>query len=482
MRREFLLNVFFLIGINVLIKPFYLFGIERTVQNVVGKETYGIYFTLLSLTYLLQALADLGVGNYNNRNIARHNQLLDKYFPYLLGLKLALGAFFLVVLFGVAAALGYTSALEWRLLIFLGINQVLISLILYLRTNISGLGGFRTDSRLSAMDKGLMVLIGSVLLFVPYFRARFRIEWLVYAQTASLVLTAATAFWLNGRRLSRIRVRFQRSVWWVILRKSLPFALVLLLTSIYTRVDALMLSQLLPDGDAQVGIYGAAYRLLDAGNMLGFLFAGLLLPMFARMLKEKQRVLPMVQLSASLIWVISLTAAALLTVFRQPVMELLYDEATPYWGELLGTLIWTFPAVCGTYVYGTLLTANGRLAPMNWLFLISIFINVALNAYLIPRQAAIGAALATDLTQWGVLIGQMLLARRMLGLHAPLGWLLRMILFLVLVLGGTYACALLPVHWIVAFLLAGGAAVVWAFVLGIAEVRGIRLLLGRERV
>ena len=474
MRREFLLNVSFLIGINLLVKPFYLFGIERTVQNVVGKETYGIYFTLLSLTYMLQALSDLGIQNFNNRNIARHNQLLGKYFPHIMGLKLLLSGGFIVALFITAWLLGYRSGLEIKLLAFLGLNQVLISLNFYLRTNIAALGRYRTDSWLSALDKLLLVGIGSVLLFAEPWRGAFRIEWFVYAQTAALGVTALTALALNARQLERVRIRFRRPVLLLMLKKSLPFALVLLLMSIYTRIDAVMLRGLLPDGEAEVGIYGAAYRLLDAGNMLGFLFAGLLLPMFARMLKTRDDVSPLVRLSASLIWVIALTAAMLLTVFRVPVMELLYIEATPYWGTVLGTLIWTFPAVCGTYVYGTLLTANGRLAPMNWLFGGSILLNVALNAVLIPRYHSVGAALATDITQWGVLLGQIWLAGRLVRIRTSGTWIGRLALFSLLTAGSAAGLASLPIHWIAGFLLGGVAALVWAFVAGLVEVGALR--------
>ena len=481
MRREFLLNVFFLLGVNLLIKPFYLFGIERTVQNTVGQETYGIYFTLLSLTYLLQALSDLGIQNFNNRHIAQHRQLLDKYFPHILGLKVLLSGTFLVVLFTVAFALGYRSGLELRLLAFLGLNQVLISLIFYLRTNLSALGFYRLDSWLSALDKLLLVLIGSALLFTPL-RAQFRIEWFAYAQTAALLLTALVSLGFNARQVPRVRLRFRRPVLLLMLKKSLPFALVLLLMSIYTRIDAVMLRELLPDGARAVGVYAAAYRLLDAGNMLGFLFAGLLLPMFARLLKARADINPLARLGASLIWIISGTAAVLLTVFRTPVMQLLYTEATPYWGQVLGTLIWTFPAVCGTYIYGTLLTANGRLAPMNYLFAGSIGLNVLLNALLIPRFEAVGAALATDITQWGVLIGQILLATRLVELRIPGAWVLRVLGFMALTGMSAVGLSVLNTHWLVAFIGGGLAAIGWAFVVGLVRVDLVRRFLAERTI
>ena len=55
MNREFLINALFLVLVNLLIKPFYVFGIERVIQDRVGAETYGLYATLFSFSSLLRA-------------------------------------------------------------------------------------------------------------------------------------------------------------------------------------------------------------------------------------------------------------------------------------------------------------------------------------------------------------------------------------------------------------------------------------------
>ncbi|MCC6727110.1 MAG: polysaccharide biosynthesis protein, partial [Saprospiraceae bacterium] len=52
MNREFLLNAVFLVLVNLLIKPFYVFGIERTIQERVAPGEYGLYATLFIFTFL----------------------------------------------------------------------------------------------------------------------------------------------------------------------------------------------------------------------------------------------------------------------------------------------------------------------------------------------------------------------------------------------------------------------------------------------
>ncbi|MEM1359559.1 MAG: polysaccharide biosynthesis protein, partial [Bacteroidota bacterium] len=96
---QFFRNAVLQVSLNLLVKGVYLFGIERVVQNLLPEGEYGLYFSLLGLGMLLQVIADFGLQLHNSRNLAGHRQLLAKYFPYFIGLKLVLGsAFFLSLL------------------------------------------------------------------------------------------------------------------------------------------------------------------------------------------------------------------------------------------------------------------------------------------------------------------------------------------------------------------------------------------------
>ena len=49
-----------------------------------------------------------------------------------------------------------------------------------------------------------------------------------------------------------------------------------------------MLERLAADGLVEAGIYAQAYRIIDAGNSFAFLYAGMLLPIFARMIDKNK--------------------------------------------------------------------------------------------------------------------------------------------------------------------------------------------------
>lgn len=473
MQREFGLNIILLVAINLLIKPFFIFGIDRTVQNVVGTEVYGMYFTLLSLTYLLQIINDFGIQNFNSREVSQNRHLIHKYLPNILAIKLGLSLLFLLVVFMAGYLAGYTMYFHW--LWWLALNQILVSLNFFFRTNLSGLGFYRTDSLISGLDKLLMIIFCSVLLWVPPFSQNFTIEYFIYAQTAALFITNLVSGGLVWGKLhfsDNLKIKAKVSL--LLLRKSFPFALVILLMSLYTRMDVLMIENLLPDGKYQAGIYGAGYRLLDASNMIGYLFATLLLPMFSRLLKEKQSIDVLLTYSFSLIYVGAVSIAIAAFFFQNEIMDLLYVDANSEFGPVLGWLMFSFIGVAGTYIFGSLITAKGDLKRLNCLFVLGIVVNLGLNIVLIPNLKAEGAAIATLITQTLVFLGQFYLIHKELKFSFSTTQVLRFLFYFGISLMLVSSLKqYLPLSWFLVFVLSIIAQLVLAFLLKLVNFRSL---------
>ncbi|MEZ4908460.1 MAG: hypothetical protein R2771_12650, partial [Saprospiraceae bacterium] len=97
MKREFLINIAFLLSINLLIKPVFVFFIDSRAQDIIGTDVYGQYFALFNLAYILTIFTDLGIQNFNSRSIAQNHTLIDEYLPNILGLKILLSSVVLVI-------------------------------------------------------------------------------------------------------------------------------------------------------------------------------------------------------------------------------------------------------------------------------------------------------------------------------------------------------------------------------------------------
>ncbi len=413
MQKKFLTNLILLLSLNLIVKPFYIFGIDRTVQNTVGSEDYGFYFAVFSFSFLFNILLDFGITQFNNRNIAQNNQLLNKHFSGILIMKLLLAIVFGVVTFSVALIIGYRSE-QLYILGFLVFNQFLISFIFYLRSNISGLLLFKTDSLLSVLDRILMIIICGVLLWGGITEKPFNILWFVYAQSAAYFLTALIALIVVIKKAKFKKLNWNRAFFLMILKQSYPFAILVLLMSFYNRVDSVIIERILPDplGDEQAGVYAHAFRLLDAFNMIAFLFAVLLLPIFSRLIKQKENIEHLVKLAFTLLFTISVIVAITSCFFREEIMKILYDDYIPKSAEVYGVLMFGFIPISTTYVFGTLLTANGSLKQLNIVAGSGMVISIVLNLILVPMPSllALGSAYASLSSQLITAIAQLIVA------------------------------------------------------------------------
>ncbi|HZH71116.1 MAG TPA: oligosaccharide flippase family protein [Mariniphaga sp.] len=473
MKRKFITNLILLLFLNLLVKPFWIFGIDRTVQNVVGDENYGFYFALFNFSLILNILLDVGITSFNNRNIAQHNFLLSKHFSYLVSLKLLLAIAYTIVSLLIASIIGYNK-LQIQLLLFLIFNQFLASFILYLRSNISALHLFRTDSLISVLDRTLMIAICSFLLFNNFLRQQFSIQWFVYAQTASYSITALITFFIVLRKSGRFRITIKPAFYLVFLRKSYPYAILILLMALYNRIDSVMLERMLPGnrGQEQAGIYAQAFRLMDAISMVGVLFAGLLLPIFAKMIKQNQSVVPMVKLSYTLIMIPAIFLAVTSIYYDEEIMSALYTTNTIYSSNLLGILMIGYTGIATTYIFGTLLTANGSLKYLNIMAFTGMIINVSLNIILIPRLEAYGSAYASMITQLFTGGLQLIMALYIFKFKLGFKYILQLLFFTVIVFALAHFTQSIE-KWLIGYIISIAGSAVAAFLLRLISIKGM---------
>ena len=434
MQKKFVTNLAFLLFLNILIKPFWILGIDRAVQNKVGAEEYGFYFALFNFSFLLNILLDIGITNFNNRNIAQNNHLLQKHLSGILSLRLLLTVAYIVINLLIAWVTGYLADGGWMLLVLL-INQALISLILYLRSNIAGLHLFRIDSFISVLDRLIMITLCSVLLWGGITGGQFKIEWFVWAQTFAYAITALFTFLILASRVKKLSIKWDPKFSLVILKKSYPFAILILLMTFYYRIDPVLIERLLPDGAEQAGIYAQGFRLIDASNMIAYLFSSLLLPMFSQMIKHKKPIEELVELSFSFIAIPAIMVIACGVFFARDLMSMLYVSHIDETSAVFCILVNSFLAISSVYIFGTLLTANGNLKVLNMIALGGMLLNIILNLILIPQYKAIGAAISSMTTQYLTAGAQILLAHLVFKFHIRWKLAFRYLVFILLTYG-----------------------------------------------
>jgi len=466
MQNRFIKNIIFLLFLNLLVKPFWILGIDREVQNLLGDASYGTYQALFNFSYLFYILLDLGITNFNSRAVAQDPNNLSKHFGGLTQIKLLLGLLYAVVVFVVGYFCGYNEGLKLKLLFWCGLNQILLSFILFLRSNIQGLLLFKQDSILSVFDRVLAIVLMSLVLWSGWFpQERFNIIWYLQAQTLAYICTIVFALIVVMRHVEHLSFKINFQYFKEILRQSLPFALLVLLMSVYSRIEPFLLERLLDDNGVQAGAYSRAYRLFDAGNNISNLFAIMLLPMFAATLTKKLELNNLVKTSFNVIVAMAGIVLVMCVSFRQEIMQMMYRyeeaETTADYAMRIGQYASVFPLLMGsffclstTYVFGTLLTANGSLKQLNLVAASGVVINILLNLIVIPKFKSVGAAFTSLSVQAVTAFLQYLIAKRILKFKLGGRYWLHIVLFFASIIMITILAHRLINSWVLGFVVA----------------------------
>lgn len=462
-------------------------GIDAAVQNTVGDTSYGLYLAISQFSYLFYILLDLGLTNFNSRNIAQNNQLLAKHFVGISQAKIFLTQLYVIVIFFVGWIIGYRGE-QMKILAIVGLNQVLLSFILYVRSNISALLLFKTDSMLSVLDRILMILICSFLLWSGLFpREKFNIYWYIYSQTFSYAVTLVIAVAIVLKHTGKLTIKINIPFVIMIIKKSLPYALLVLLMSFYNRLEPVLIERILPEdiSAAQTGIYARAYRLFDAGNNISYLFSVILLPLFAAVIKEKGDLQGLVKQSFSIILSMTCIIAVLCIFYSKEFMELRYPQQEfesiedfqyriAASSKILIILMGSFVSISVTYIFGTLLTANGNLRQLNIVAACGVVINLTLNFIFIPHFKAVGAAFTSLCVQFTTCVIQFFIAKKTFNLCLGISFWLRLLAFISTISLSTYFVSRNTGNWLTGFGISFATCILLAFITRMLDYREIK--------
>ena len=401
--KQFLSHLSLLMLLNLLIKPVYLLVVDTRIQDVLGPEEFGRYFPLLSLSILLNIVLDAGLSNHMTRLISSRHAGWQAAYSAGWKAKGVLIPLYFIVLMATGWALGYRGeSLEW--LAWVGLNQVLLSGVLFIRAGLQGLGAHRTDAWVSILDRSLLLVGLGILLAI---QPGFQIVWLLGGTSIALLIAGCLALWrLRINRLVAENTASEPTNIWTQLAKGWPYALLFLLMMTYHRVDAIMLERSATNGAKEAGWYAMSYRLFEAANMIGYLFATLLLPYFSRMLANKTDVRPLAIGASQLLLVGGGAVAWTACFWPDSFLRLFYDHEIAEAAPIFPWLMVSFAIFAQGYVFSTLLTARGNLRLLNSVAAIGAFGNIALNFLWIPEYGALGCAMASALTQALVVILQ----------------------------------------------------------------------------
>jgi O-antigen/teichoic acid export membrane protein len=464
-----------LVLLNAVIKPLWIFAIDRQVQNVVGIENYGVYFSILSLSVVLSFLTDWGFTPFFNQRLSADKLFFEKLSGNFLLWKLLFAFAYCVILFFVAFISGIK---RWDILIYVALIQVFTSLFVFFRAVITANQWFRADAWLSITDKTLMIIGCGTLLYLPWVAGPINIDRFLLLQTVFLGLAMLIAFGY----LVKHGIKFIPGKNWLpakeIIKQAVPFGLIALLMSTHSRLDSFLLERIHPDGPYESGIYAAAFRLLDAANMCGYLVASFMLPYIAKRWSDNAEIDTVILRCRHFLMMISMGVVATAIFLGPWIQRVLYHHNDEY---AVDVLQWGLAAMAGyslVHIYGTALTATGRVINFCYIILAAVVINISLNILLIPSLGAKGTCYAALCSQLFSGIVTMIYA------HQKIGTLIHFRSMLIYIFTGLLLVAFYYVFRngpVAEWLLLGGAILLVITIMLLTKMAGITQLIKTVR-
>ena len=215
------------------------------------------------------------------------------------------------------------------------------------------------------------------------------------------------------RRLATIALEAGRRLWKPLFRVALPLGIAGLLVTVYYRVNSVLVYNI--SGPEEAGYYGAAFRIMDPLHVVPTAVMTAVFPVIAALhATDSERVRRILQSGLDYLVILTVPVFVGSLVVADSLMSAIFGARFEPAGEVLPLLMLAFVCVSVSYLPGYLVPV----VDMQWTFarlaLGGVVVNAVLALLLIPPHGAVGAAVATLVTEMLIAIaGTALIARRM---------------------------------------------------------------------
>jgi O-antigen/teichoic acid export membrane protein len=377
------------------------------ITRYLGKEGFGDYSTVLAFFSFFAAFADLGLYNITAREISRANADEEKILGNVFALRLI--SSFLVFLITPLLVVFMPYSYEVKLGIIIAAASFVFS------SSYMVLNGVYQKNL--AMDKvGLVELLGKVIqvsVVVLAVRKNLGFSAIIFSMLASMVFNfSLVLYWV--RRYVKISLQFDFAYWKKFLKESLPMGISAIIIFIYFKVDTILLSFLKTNAD--VGIYNAAYKVIENVTFFPSMIIGLVLPIFSRTIFTDRKEFEYTANETAKVFFVLIVPIVIGTLFlSNGIINLIGGSAFAQSANSLRILIFALAFIFfGNFFNNILIAGSLQKKLMTTLSFCAVF-NLIANLIFIPFFSYTASAIISVFTEMIVVIFSSYLVRKHLG-------------------------------------------------------------------
>jgi len=357
-----------------------------------GETGYGELTTAMTFLQIFGVMVDFGLTLTLVQMISEHGADERRITGGILGLRLVSG----IIFFGLAAFIG--ASLPYSPIIKMAIAVGTLS---YLFMTASGMLVGVFQKHLAMWRVALSELLnrfatlGAVVAFAYL---QFGVVAMMVAFIIGNFLQLVSTMYL-AKPYVKIWPRIDTAIWKDAIIRGWPIGLSILFNLIYLKSDILILGFFRPQAD--VGIYGAAYKILDVITAIPVMYMGIALPSLVHYwsIDAKKDFRKMIQKSFDFFSIVSIPILAGALVVGVPLLVFVSGEAFAQSGAVLKVLMIAAVIVFYGSLTGHVIVALKLQKPMTWGYAATAVLALVGYLLVIPRFGLWGAAWMTVVSE-----------------------------------------------------------------------------------
>ncbi|WP_158141232.1 flippase [Vibrio furnissii] len=362
------------------------------VARYLGPEKFGMLSYAISFVALFSALSTLGLDSIVVRELVKDSKKENIVLGTAFSLRF-IGAIVVLILVTLSTFIyseGYESDEIILVLAATTLVQSFSVIDFYFQSNVKG--------KYVAISNVISLLFSSlikILLIVSHAGLEF-FAYVIFIEMS--ILSISYIYFYVSKGSSILKWSFDKSTALNLLKDSWPLILSSLVVTLYMKVDQIMINKMI--GPESVGYYTAATRLSEVWYFIPVVICNSLFPAILNA-KERSKELYLKRLQNLydfILW-LALAIALFVTLISNPLIDILYGKEYASSSSVLLVHIWSSVFVFLGVASSKWFIAEGLQKQALYRTLAGLGVNVFLNLLLIGSYGAIGAAIATLLSQ-----------------------------------------------------------------------------------
>lgn len=394
--RRIAKNTVFL-ALGQITSMFLMFVLVVSIARYLGDDGLGKYSFAFAFTNLFFILSNFGLSTLTFREVSRDTKKASKFMGNIIVIKLILSAVTIILIFILINLMNYS--IDTTIAVYImSFYVVSFSLVLVFIPIFAAFERMEYSALVLTINALITAIFGIGVLSMGY-----GLIELVLVYPASTFFTAIFAFFICSKKFAKPKLEIDLKFWRYAIKEAYPFSIMPLFLRLYFQIGIICLFIKL--GEAEAGLYSAAYNFVIPLLFIQAMFNVAIFPIMSRFsIEEKKSLIVTVESALRYICMIGVPISVGLILLSDEIILMFYGSGFTSSIIVLQIIAWFIPLRFINGIFNNTLSVLNRQKQMGISIVICAVLCFILNVVLINRMEIAGAAIATILTEFLLLI------------------------------------------------------------------------------